>query len=130
MDETPFSVRTEELRGVPVIKVEGELCLNSKDQFDSALQKAKQRATERSDSPLVVVDFSDLGFVDTEGFKVLLAHMDEIDQQNGEMRLAVDHNGPAHVLLDASNKEGMFPLYRSAEDAVEGKEPKGWYVGA
>lgn len=129
VEDASFSVRLEELYGTPIIKVEGELCLHTKDRFDAALEDAKRHATGNGASLLVVVDFSNLGFVDTEGLRVVIQHMNDLEELSGELRLAVDHNGPAAVLLDASHKQGLFPLYNTAEDAVNNDAPMGWYTG-
>src|SRR5215213_10882082 len=90
-DSPSFSALLHEAHGVQVLRVSGEIVLHSVPRFQDALEKAVA-AAERDETPsagVLVVDLSELGFMDSMGLGTLVGNTEEFREGGGEVRLVV-----------------------------------------
>lgn len=122
MESSPsFTAVLREVRGVPVLRVSGELDLHSAPRFEDALEEAVA-AAERAEGPVraLVVDLSEAGFMDSMGFSTLMGSTQGFREGGGEVRLVV-LGGEVLRLLEIAGLEEALPIYPDAPSAVEGR---------
>jgi len=66
---------------------------------------------------LLVVDLTELSFMDSTGLRMLLRSSRELDQQGGVLALAAPHASVARV-LQLTRADQLIPVYASIADAV------------
>jgi anti-sigma B factor antagonist len=70
--------------------------------------------------PDVVVDLSEVTFLDSSGLAVLVAHFKSVLAAGGEMRLVVTEPRVRQV-LEITGLDRVFPIYDSADSALTKK---------
>ncbi len=66
---------------------------------------------------LLIVDLSDLSFMDSTGLRMLLRATRELDQQGGVLSLASAQASVARV-LQLTRADQLIPVYESVADAI------------
>jgi anti-anti-sigma factor len=66
---------------------------------------------------LLIVDLSDLSFMDSTGLRMLLRATRELDQQGGVLSLAAPQASVARV-LQLTRADQLIPVYESVADAI------------
>jgi anti-anti-sigma factor len=66
---------------------------------------------------LLIVDLSDLSFMDSTGLRMLLRATRELDQQGGVLSLAAPQTSVARV-LQLTRADQLIPVYESVADAI------------
>ena len=66
---------------------------------------------------LLIVDLSDLSFMDSTGLRMLLRATRELDQQGGVLSLAAPQASVARV-LQLTRADQLIPVYDSVADAI------------
>jgi anti-sigma B factor antagonist len=111
-DVTPFEVRVRDAAPLLVVALEGELDMLSAPQVAEALSRAggEHRA--------VVIDLSQLTFVDSSGLNVLLVAYRRSQQAPWRVSLVP---GPERVqrTLEISAMDRLFPLVDRPEQALD-----------
>ncbi len=110
------AMRREDKDGVQIISVSGEVDLYSTPQLRELLWWAKAQTV--SDHPRVVVDLSEVEFMDTAGLEVLLEEWNASRQLDGRMCL-VAREGPVSRLLELSGLNDLFEVYAELKSAVD-----------
>jgi len=122
MESSPsFTALLREMRGVPVLRVSGELDLHCASRFQDALEKAVANAKRAGGSTsALVVDLSEAGFMDSMGFGTLMGSTQEFREGGGEVRLVV-LGGEVLRLLEVTGLDEALPVYPDALAAAEGR---------
>ena len=110
------AMRCEDKDRIQIVSVRGEVDLYSAHRLRELIWQAKEQAG--GDPPRVVVDLSEVEFMDTAGFEVLLEEWNSSRQFDGRICL-VAQQGPITRLLELTGLSELFELYAEPEVAVE-----------
>jgi anti-sigma B factor antagonist len=109
-------MRCEDKEGIRIVSVSGEVDLYSAHRLHELIWRAKRQAG--GDPLRVVVDLSEVEFMDTAGLEVLLEEWNASRQFDGRLCL-VAQQGPITRLLEITGLSELFELYTEPEAAVE-----------
>ena len=115
-----FTALLSEERGVPVLRVSGNIFLDATEpQFRAALEKAVQEV-ERPEGArrVLVVDFSELSYLDSIGLRTLMQETAKLRKRGGEVRLVIPPGAPAGRVLGVTGMGGMCTLYSGVPSAT------------
>lgn len=107
-----FTVLVAEESGWPVVSVAGEVDLHSVQRFRSAMEQAEAN----SGSGGVLVDLSEVGFMDSSGLGVLIGHHRELAENGAEMRVVAGE--AAMKILRLTSLNTVFSIYDSRREAL------------
>lgn len=105
-----------EHEGTPVVAVSGEVDLHAVPRFRSAVQDAESKAGR--EDPLILVDLSEVEFMDSSGLGVLIGHHRELEESGGELRIVTGE--AALKILRLTSLDTVFGIYASREEAFAG----------
>jgi anti-anti-sigma factor len=106
---------SEQRDAFTVVKVSGNLDLTSRDQFDQYLTAARRGSRQ------LIVDMSDVTFMDTGCLAVIVDHYKRLSA-SGSLVLAGARYRPAKALW-ITGLAYRLPLYESVDDAIAGGPP-------
>ena len=109
-----LSLSSKQRDSFTVVKVSGNLDLTSRDQFDQYLTTAR-RATRQ-----LIIDMSDVTFMDTGCLAVIVGHYKRLSV-SGSLVLAGARYRPAKTLW-ITGLAYRLPLYESVDDAIAAKK--------
>jgi anti-sigma B factor antagonist len=105
---TPLPIEKE---GVRVIKLAGTLTLPSVFDFQDAMREEK--------SPVVILDFTEVLYVDSAGIgAVVRAHVSRSNEKGG--LLLVGLASRVQTMLEVTGLTGVLKVYPTLKDAQEG----------
>ena len=110
-DELSIDLRTEEGSGALVFKLRGSLDLATAPTVRAALNEAAEQGSHD-----LIVDLTELEFLDSTGLGVLIGAHRRAAERGGSFRLIVSH-GPISRLLNITGLISVFAVYRSIENA-------------
>jgi anti-sigma B factor antagonist len=110
------AMRCEDKDGIQIVSVSGEVDLYSAHRLRELIWRAKEQAGD--DPQRVVVDLSEVEFIDTAGLEVLLEEWNATRQFDGRLCL-VAQQGPIRRLLEVTGLSDLLDLYAELEAAVE-----------
>jgi anti-anti-sigma factor len=96
-----------------VVAVVGELDLSTMERWDADVRAAAR------DSSAVILDLSQVHFVDSAGVRTLFRWALTAEQRDIRMVVVAPHDGPLWRLLDILDLESVAPICDSREAAVE-----------
>nr|WP_055502696.1 STAS domain-containing protein [Nonomuraea pusilla] len=102
----------EQLPGVTVIAITGEMDATNRGQLESYLEERGPDLREQ-----VVFDLAGVPFMDSSGLHVLLACAAACDERGGAARLAAVQSLPAR-LLEITEVVAYVPVHPTVADAV------------
>ena len=112
-----LSLSSQQRGGFIVVKVSGNLDLTSRDQFDQYLTQARRA------SPRLIIDMSEVTFMDTGCLAVIVGHYKRLSASGG-LILAGARYRPAKALW-ITGLAHQLPLYDSVDAAIAaGEEPQ------
>jgi anti-sigma B factor antagonist len=109
------AMRCEDKDGIQIVSVSGEVDLTSAPRLHEVIWRAKGQAGD--DPPRVIVDLSDVEFMDTAGLGVLVEERTVIRQFRGRLCL-VAREGPVTRLLEVTSLSEQFDLYAELDAAI------------
>ncbi|MDA8296175.1 MAG: STAS domain-containing protein [Actinomycetota bacterium] len=111
MDEL-FQVKVREQAGASVVSAEGEVDV-------STAPALRQRLYELPDSAKVVVDLSEVTFLDSTGLGVLVAALKRVRESDagGDLRLVVTRPQVSKV-LEVTGLSTVFSVFPSLDEAL------------
>jgi anti-sigma B factor antagonist len=110
-DELNIDLKTEEGGDTLVFKLRGSLDLATAPTVRAALSEATEKGSHN-----LIVDLTQLEFLDSTGLGVLIGAHRRAAEHGGSFRLIVN-NGPISRLLNITGLIAVFAAYRSLEDA-------------
>jgi anti-sigma B factor antagonist len=118
-DPNPFEVAAEELGGVRVIAVSGELDLNTAPQLEERLEAALAAGGSG-----LLLDLSGCEFIDSTGIGLIVRAWQRLDadpDSDGEGRFALcGLSDQVRRLLEITGLQSSIPTYRSRDEALAG----------
>jgi anti-sigma B factor antagonist len=116
LNPTPFEIADEELDGVLVIAVNGELDLNTAPQLEQRLEAAPAA------SGTLLIDLSGCEFIDSTGIGLIVKAWQSLDadaEGDGEGRFALcGLSDQVRRLLEITGLASSIPTYGSRDDAL------------
>ena len=122
-DATPWTVAgtlsvrllpaDEHHRDVAVLSAHGEIDLRTAPVLREVLRPVLEQATGR-----VVVDLSEVPFMDSTGVHVLVETLRRLEPQNRPLAIVCQEGGQVHRLLALVGLLDAMTVYRSRESAV------------
>lgn len=106
-----FTVLVIEHEVFPVVAVSGEVDLHAVPGFRAAVEDAESRAAWH----VVLVDLSEVGFMDSSGLGVLIGRHRELAESGGELRIVAGE--AAMKILRLTSLDTVFSIYDSREEA-------------
>lgn len=108
-----LQVRLEHSEGRPVVLVAGEIDMSTAPGLRGRLEEIP------SDAGSVVVDLSEVTFLDSTGLSVLVGTWKRLSSEDSraDLRLVVDRPTIQRV-LDVTGLSGVFAVYPSLEEAL------------
>ncbi|HEY6449516.1 MAG TPA: STAS domain-containing protein [Candidatus Cybelea sp.] len=110
-DELSIDLSTEEGSGTLVVKLCGSLDLATAPTVRAALSEAAEQSSHD-----LIVDLTQLEFLDSTGLGVLIGAHRRTIERGGSFRLIVS-DGPISRLLNITGLITVFSVYRSIENA-------------
>jgi anti-anti-sigma factor len=112
MDQKTYT--TDDDRQVIVIKPLGRLDITTAWQFRLKLQECISRV-----SPHVVVNLSQVNFIDSSGLTSLVAGMRDADKVKGSFRICNVHP-EAKLVFEVTMMDSVFEIFETEEEALQG----------
>jgi anti-sigma B factor antagonist len=111
----PFSIDLPmPVRGVAIVAVAGEIDMDTAPAFEDALaQSVRERA-----EPSVVVDLSQVTFMDSSGLSALVRAMERHKRHLSTLAVATD-DSRITTLFEVSRLDQVLRLYRTRGAAVQ-----------
>ncbi|HEX6346267.1 STAS domain-containing protein [Umezawaea sp.] len=116
---TPLRVATEDLASALVLRVAGEIDMNTAPAFGEHMAAAFAAASAAQDRsrPAVVVDFSEVDFLASVGLSVLVAHH-QLGEANGTPMLLVVSSRAVLRSIASAQLDQLFTLHPTVEEAL------------
>ena len=112
MSEPDFEVRVSEQPGIPVLAVRGEIDVASAPEFHASLSDLIGKGSE-----VVMVDLSEVSFIDSSGLGALVGAEKEMRGAGHELRLVVTQPQITR-LLELTGLDEVFTVVSSTDASV------------
>lgn len=112
-ERTRMSVTSRYVDRATVIMVTGELDLAVAGEFEAALSDQALDATSG-----VVIDLTDLDFMDSSGLRTLLLGGDRFRVAGRPWAVVVGEDSPVRRLFALSEVEARLPLFSTPDEAI------------
>lgn len=107
-----FSVSQQEVGGFPVVSIKGEIDVYSAPQLKEALTGLLE-----ADASAVVVDLTDVGFLDSTGLGALVAARTSATDSDVRLPIVSDRDRILK-LFRITGLDGVFEIYPTVDAAV------------
>jgi anti-sigma B factor antagonist len=115
MEGTPIvDLRFDEIEGVPVVHLIGEIDMSTAEEFQDRLLAALS-----SQAPGLILDLTQADYMDSSGLKVLFITATRLREIKRGFRIVLPESSPISNLISVSGAEGALPIDRSVDDAVK-----------
>jgi len=108
-----LTVREQEVDGVPVLSVHGELDIGTAPRLCARIDAARRRWIRS-----LVLDLSDTDFCDSTGLRALAGAERELAAQRARMVVVVPANGAVARLFDVSGAYELLEVRRTRAEAL------------
>ena len=108
-----MKIRTQDYNDITVVELQGELDGESAELFQDAVTGVIE-----AHKTGIVLDMSDVGFIDSEGLEQLLWVRDYCNENNCQLRLAGLDETLAKI-LELTRLENEFDCYAELSEAVK-----------
>lgn len=112
ISDANFDVSRAVRDGIPVLTVRGEIDVSTAPELRERLLEVAENG-----APVVVVDLSDVSFVDSTALGVLVSGVKRFRSEGGDLRLVVTQPHISKV-LEITGLNDVFAIYATADDAV------------
>jgi len=101
------------VNGVKVIKLIGNL-----DMLNAGLLKENFKEPSSYTDIRIVLEISEVNFIDSSGFGLIMSIRDKLKQNNGELKIA-NPSKTIRQIFRISKVSSVIPLYETLEDALQ-----------
>ena len=108
-----MKIKTQNYGDVTVIELHGELTIDFTDQFQGVIT-----TTAKESNFGVILDMSNVGFIDSQGLEQLLWARDYCNENNCQLRLAGLDESCAKI-LEITRLNSEFDQYSELAEAVK-----------
>jgi anti-sigma B factor antagonist len=108
-----LTVKTVKKEQVAIVEVNGEVDLYSSPQVRNAILELIENK-----SPLLIVNMSNVGYIDSSGVATLVEGLQQIKKYNGRFVL-VDLGVEVKSVFELSRLDKVFEIYDSIEEALK-----------
>jgi anti-sigma B factor antagonist len=115
-DELGIDLKTEDGGGTLIFKLRGSLDLATSPTVRAALSEATEKGSHH-----LIVDLTQLEFLDSTGLGVLIGAHRRAAERGGSFRVVIS-DGPIARLLNITGLITVFAVYHSLEDARSDRE--------
>jgi len=105
MEKIPLATYTEEVEGIPILNAVGEIDLSTASIFKKAIGDVIASGYNH-----VLIDMTQVVFMDSSGFGTLLSAIKILRPQNGTLALA-GCNDAVNRMLDITRLNTLFHVY-------------------
>lgn len=113
VEDVRIKLDLEEISDIPVVKVTGEIDVSTAPEFKSVINKAVIAcATD------LIVDLTDVSYMDSSGFGTLLGATKRIRPRGGTVTL-VGCNPAIERMLKITRLDTIFGMFPRVDDAVQ-----------
>lgn len=111
---SPIDLTLDEVRGVPVARVLGEVDITNAAGLDDRLLAALD-----SEASGLVLDLTETTYLDSSGVKVLLATSTGLKERQQELRIVVSEGSFVKRVLEVTGLDGMLAIDLTVDAAVD-----------
>ncbi len=109
-----IEISRNDMGGVPVVRVKGEVDLYSSPRLRQALRSLG----EQKKTKLLIIDLTEVEYMDSSGVATLIEALQKLNQTGGRLRLAGLTDAVAQVLRFA-HLDKVFDIHADVEEALE-----------
>ena len=114
MEGTPLvDLRFDEVEGVPVVRLIGEIDMATADEFQDRLLVALT-----DEAPGLILDLTDTDYMDSSGLKVLFITATRLREIRRGFRLVLPEESPVSNLFSVAGAEGALSVDPTVDEAV------------
>ncbi len=119
MDKVPLSTYTEEVNGTPVLNAVGEIDLSTASVFKKAINDMIAAGNQH-----LLVDMSQVVFMDSSGFGTLLSAIKVLRPAGGSLSLS-GCNDAVNRMLEITRLNTLFHVYPDRAAAITDMKGRG-----
>lgn len=113
IEDVRIKLDLDEVASIPVVRVTGEIDVCTAPEFKSAINKAIFSGAKN-----LIVDLTDVSYMDSSGFGTLLGATKRIRPRGGSVSL-VGCSEAIERMLRITRLDTIFGLYPQVDDAVQ-----------
>jgi anti-anti-sigma factor len=110
----PADIQFDDLDGIPVATVRGEVDMSNAQELGASLQNAVEHV-----SAGLVIDFSTTEYLDSAGLHFVFDLGKRLRDRGQRLHLVVPAGSPVGRVLEIVNVESLAPCSRTLDEAVE-----------
>jgi anti-sigma B factor antagonist len=95
-----------------IVTVEGQLVVSNRQEFKQRILDGVEQGGR-----IVVVDFTNSGYIDSSGLGALVSLSRRLRESGGDLRL-VGLNEDLRTLFELTRLDALFPLFATRDDAL------------
>ena len=103
-----MKLTASQLDGTDLVKVSGEIDITTVGELDDFFSDL--------DAPILVIDLTEVTFMDTSGVHFLLRTSHRADGSERDVRLVITPHSSVHVLLKLTGLTDQFTIVESADE--------------
>ncbi|MDQ6779532.1 MAG: STAS domain-containing protein [Candidatus Eremiobacteraeota bacterium] len=105
--------RVEQIHGLPLVDVSGEVDLTNVEQLEATLESAAQ-----ADRGAVIVSLLNAAYFDSRTIHALLRFADRLSTNRQQLLLVAPHGGSPGKILKIAGLTETLSMYESIDEAV------------
>lgn len=114
-DKVRLSTELIERDGVPVVQAHGEIDLHTAPEFERTLRAGMDRRTSA-----LIVDLSDISYVDSSGLSALLAANKELSARDAALYVAAPPGRPGvRRVIEITRLDAVIRVRDTVEDILD-----------
>jgi anti-anti-sigma factor len=111
-----FALTAVERDGIPVVHASGEIDVVASPELDAAISTLVDKG-----APTVIVDFSDVTFIDSTCLNTLVIGLKRCDAAGSALRLVVS-NPTIEKVFKITSLDSAFSIFDTLDSAVAGRD--------
>ena len=109
----PFETSSEQIGGVRIIAVRGELDLSTAPALEGPLDAALGDGGSS-----ILVDLSECEFIDSTGIALIVRAWQQLTENGGSQLIICSHNDQVRRVLDVSGLDQSIPVHATREEGL------------